>query len=692
MAFEKITNININYLSDESRLTGDADWITFCESTYDIKEAVSEACRKGLLITVQGARTGITGGAVPVKSEEASESAYSRIPVKTENTADSRISANTENTGNSRISAYTAKTIKNGKTAETAEEAPDTGNTAWNYENPHSGASGNSLKKLSGLAVINLSKVKQVYSIRPDKAGYRIKAGAGLTLTEIEGILKGGAFDTSLLDKESLQNLEILKKKKYFFPPDPTEKSASIGGVSANCASGSRTFHYGSARNFIRSLDVVLADSSELKLERDSLRNTALGNSFSLRTEEGKVFMGFVPQLEHPDCKNAAGLFTENDMDLTDLFIGSEGILGIISAVEFLVIQEPEFINSILIFPPDRELNLKLVECFRDAGHNKYNYSSFEAFSDKNNFKKDNSCTDKNIISGLISVPESGEGRNSCDDGTLSCNKISGLLNVSESFKDRNITNGSLTAPCSERSDLINAAEGLRIVAVEYFDMNALSLLSRYIKEGLFKSLFPFSEENSGGALYVEIHSDNSEGLEKLLENISGMLDKEGVDSSCVFISDGESDLQRMKDFRHSIPESVNMTIDRIRKKGNDITKLGTDFAVPDSAFRELFYQYYSNLDSSELNYAVFGHAGNNHLHVNIIPRSRNDYLKGKELVKVWAEKAVSLGGTVSAEHGTGRLKKEYLEIMYGREGIKKLQAVKTVFDPGFIINRGVMI
>ncbi len=150
------------------------------------------------------------------------------------------------------------------------------------------------------------------------------------------------------------------------------------------------------------------------------------------------------------------------------------------------------------------------------------------------------------------------------------------------------------------------------------------------------------------------------------------------------------------------------MTIDRIRKQGNDITKLGTDLAVPDSAFRELFNMYYNDLelfsrtfndlkdpcdteteyapdknvsfkkesnqkyDASpgdlKLNYAVFGHIGDNHLHVNIIPHNKEEYSMGRELVRKWAEKAAALGGTVSAEHGTGRLKKEYLEIMYGRE------------------------
>lgn len=90
-------------------------------------------------------------------------------------------------------------------------------------------------------------------------------------MTEIEGILKGEVFDVSLLDDESKQNLDKIKKRKYFFPPDPTEKSASIGGVCANCASGSRSFYYGSARKYITSLDIVLADSSDLHLERGGI-------------------------------------------------------------------------------------------------------------------------------------------------------------------------------------------------------------------------------------------------------------------------------------------------------------------------------------------------------------------------------------------------------------------------------------
>ncbi len=87
-------------------------------------------------------------------------------------------------------------------------------------------------------------------------------------------------------------------KKANIFPPDPTEKSASIGGVVANCASGSRTFHYGPARNFITEMGIVLADSSVIELERDASSDRALGNSFSIRASSGKIIKGNIPDIK----------------------------------------------------------------------------------------------------------------------------------------------------------------------------------------------------------------------------------------------------------------------------------------------------------------------------------------------------------------------------------------------------------
>ena len=78
----------------------------------------------------------------------------------------------------------------------------------------------------------------------------------------------------------------------------------------------------------------------------------------------------------------------------------------------------------------------------------------------------------------------------------------------------------------------------------------------------------------------------------------------------------------------------------------------------------------------------MFGHIGNNHVHVNILPRSLEEYQRGKALYLEWAAAVVAMGGTVSAEHGVGKLKVALLERMAGEEGIRQMRALRRAFDP----------
>ena len=85
----------------------------------------------------------------------------------------------------------------------------------------------------------------------------------------------------------------------------------------------------------------------------------------------------------------------------------------------------------------------------------------------------------------------------------------------------------------------------------------------------------------------------------------------------------------------------------------------------------------------------IFGHIGNSHLHVNILPSSAAEYRQGRELYLAWAHAVVKLGGTVAAEHGIGKLKAPMLEIMFGPRGIGGMRALKRVFDPEVRLNPG---
>ena len=87
----------------------------------------------------------------------------------------------------------------------------------------------------------------------------------------------------------------------------------------------------------------------------------------------------------------------------------------------------------------------------------------------------------------------------------------------------------------------------------------------------------------------------------------------------------------------------------------------------------------------------IFGHIGNNHVHVNILPRDKAEYDRGKALYQSWARRIVAMGGSVSAEHGIGRLKIPLLALMFGEKGITQMRTLKRLFDPGMTLNPGVL-
>ena len=118
--------------------------------------------------------------------------------------------------------------------------------------------------------------------------------------------------------------------------------------------------------------------------------------------------------------------------------------------------------------------------------------------------------------------------------------------------------------------------------------------------------------------------------------------------SAQTWLCTNDTEMQKIKDFRHAVPESINMLIDERRKSEPAVTKLGTDLAVPDCSLRDLMALYQRDLAAESLEYVIFGHIGNSHCHVNILPRNIRDYERGKELYLRWALAVVGMGGTVS--------------------------------------------
>jgi D-lactate dehydrogenase (cytochrome) len=120
-----------------------------------------------------------------------------------------------------------------------------------------------------------------------------------------------------------------LAERGRWYAPTPTFTGAFMGGVIATNAAGAATFKYGTTRRWIDGLTIVLPCGHVLDLARGEVRADPM-HGFEIRCAHGvrHVRPGTYCMPQVPKC--SAGYFAAPDMDLIDLFIGSEGTLGVI--------------------------------------------------------------------------------------------------------------------------------------------------------------------------------------------------------------------------------------------------------------------------------------------------------------------------------------------------------------------------
>ena len=146
---------------------------------------------------------------------------------------------------------------------------------------------------------------------------------------------------------------DALARTEAWFPPAPTFTGAFAGGIVATNAAGAATFRHGAVRAWVEALTVVLADGSELTLRRGQQRASDLNVP--------------VPTYRMPDVvKVSAGYYAAPDMDAIDLFIGSEGTLGVITTVTFRTLAPIPTTALALVPCPSEAEALALVAALRN--------------------------------------------------------------------------------------------------------------------------------------------------------------------------------------------------------------------------------------------------------------------------------------------------------------------------------------
>ncbi len=386
---------------------------------------------------------------------------------------------------------------------------------------------------------------------------------------------------------------KAINSKGLYYPPDPTEQNCFIGGTVATNASGAKTFKYGQTRNFVLQLKVVLADGDTITLKRGEI--FAENYKLELKTDSGKIISVPIPDYKMPDTKHAAGYFAKKNMDGIDLFIGSEGTLGLIYEIKLRLIDYPEKILSSIVF-------------FNDE---------IDAF---------------NFV---------GEARQL-------------------SHKTRN----------EKLSSNIDA------LSLEFFDGFALKFVA---------DNFPNIPKNSKAAIWFEQEITKANENETLNLWIR-LIEKHNANTEDAWFATDNKTREKFINFRHAVSQKVSEYLSK-----NNFTKVGTDTAVPDDKLLEFYSFAKEQINGAKLKYITYGHIGNSHLHVNMIPKDKQEFAIAKNIYGVLCRKAVELGGTISAEHGIGKLKRDYLLEMYGSENINKMIKVKKVLDPDLVFGIGNM-
>lgn len=182
--------------------------------------------------------------------------------------------------------------------------------------------------------ILNTSRMNRYLGLRCDDEGrFLLRVEPGVVLSELRKQLVKKALPTGGWDQASLRTYEEFQAvPEQFFPTDPTEASACLGGMAACNASGARSYAYGPMRPHVTGLHVALADGDLLELHRGEV--FAQGRRLSLVTAEGRSLELDLPDYTMPKTKNASGYYVADDMDAIDLFIGACGTLGVITELE----------------------------------------------------------------------------------------------------------------------------------------------------------------------------------------------------------------------------------------------------------------------------------------------------------------------------------------------------------------------
>lgn len=373
-----------------------------------------------------------------------------------------------------------------------------------------------------------------------------VQGGLVMALTRMNTIVEIDAANQIAVVEPGVINFDLQKaaaKEGLFFAPDPASlKYATIGGNAAECAGGPSAVKYGVTKDSIIGLEAVLPSGDVV--------------TAGVRTEKGVT--GY---------------------DLTKLFIGSEGTLGIIT----------KLICRLLPLPECKETFLVLSESMAEAAQ-----------------------------------------------------FVSTILN-----------------------------SGIRPRTIEYMDKMAISVVA---------DIMPAAPTPGTEALLIVELDGDCEDVEKETDKFIKLLRKNPA------LSFQHAQNQKEVDEIWQARRSLSPASMKIRPN-----KISEDIVVPRARIPALV-SFLEDL-SLELNVPIitFGHAGDGNIHVGIMvdKKDKDEFARGEKAKEILFAHTISLGGTLSGEHGIGITKSAFLSMELTDTTITLMKQIKSMMDPHNVLNPG---
>lgn len=209
--------------------------------------------------------------------------------------------------------------------------------------------------------------------------------------------------------------------------------------------------------------------------------------------------------------------------------------------------------------------------------------------------------------------------------------------------------------------------------AIEFIDQSSILAVERYLKR-------PMPRNDSPAYLLIRIEGDKKESVNADFETVADIcLKNKALD---VLVADTRSRQEKVWEGRSCIIEAA---------KAEGFIEV-VDCVVPRDQMPELIKGLSEIAEKHGIEFQNFGHAGDGNVHTNILKKDMSDTewnIKISKLLEEVYKLSVSLGGTISGEHGIGLIRKKFLPMVLEKTQIELMRKIKRIFDPNNILNPG---